>query len=83
MKDDKENIPKEVVRQTNSYLRYMGLGTQLGLTILAGALIGKWLDNKFEMPKPYLTTFFSLFFLAGGFYVFLRDLIKISKNKQQ
>lgn len=43
--------------------------------IVIGALLGKWLDNKFE-TGVILTTFSTLLFVALSLYVALKDFVK-------
>ncbi|MBP7184600.1 MAG: AtpZ/AtpI family protein [Saprospiraceae bacterium] len=75
-----EQSNKNKNRTTNDYLRYSGMAIQIGLTILVGAYIGKWLDKYFETPKPYFTTAFCLFFTFAAMYLNLRDILFDPKN---
>lgn len=61
----------------SSAAKYMFLGTQLAVTILAGAFFGKWLDDKFS-SSPFLIILCSFTFATVGFYQF----IKQTKNSQ-
>lgn len=63
-------------RPASHYLKYTGIVFQMGATIATGAFSGRWLDNYFDLPKPYLTIVLSLFAIFGGFYLIIKDLTK-------
>jgi uncharacterized membrane protein YfcA len=48
----------------------------MGLIILAGAFIGKKLDERFQFQRPYLTVVFSLFAISAALYLSLKDLFR-------
>jgi uncharacterized membrane protein YfcA len=54
------------------------MAIQLGGTIAIGALIGRKLDQYFELDKPLLTALFALVATIGGIYLLVNGLI----NKQ-
>lgn len=69
---------------TNTYREvgpYLGLGSQLAVTIVALFFLGKWLDEKFEL-FPLLTI--SLSFLGGfaGIYNFIKTVLNMNKKKK-
>jgi F0F1-type ATP synthase assembly protein I len=53
---------------------YLGLGTALVAPIVAGALIGRWLDVRYDW-HPVATVVGSLMGMAIGFYHFLRTAL--------
>lgn len=54
--------------KTRSYLKYSGLAFQLAGLIIAGLLIGRWLDNLLHLEKPYITMLLILVFFSGYMY---------------
>jgi F0F1-type ATP synthase assembly protein I len=61
-----------------AYAKYSAMAIQLGGTIAIGALIGRKLDQYFELDKPLLTALFALVATIGGIYLLVNGLI----NKQ-
>lgn len=55
--------------------KYSGLAFQIGFIILAGALLGKWLDRYFQLPKPVFTLCLSLLSVFAALYLSLKDFI--------
>jgi F0F1-type ATP synthase assembly protein I len=78
MNEEEENNLAKTYRDVGPYL---GLGTQLAVTIVALFFLGKWLDEKFEI-FPLLTI--SLSFLGGfaGIYNFIRSVLLINKKNK-
>ena len=56
-------------------MKYAGMATQLAVSIGACALLGRYLDGRFE-TNPILTVVLSLFGVFGGLYVALKDFIR-------
>ncbi len=63
----------------NSWVSYLGLGTQLAASVVLMALIGIWLDGKFG-TRPILTVVLSFVGIIGGMYNFIKYVLK-SNNK--
>ena len=66
--------------QDNDWIEYLGLGTQLAVTVTAMVLLGVWLDGKFN-TRPVLTVVFSFIGVAGGMYSFIKSVIKSDHKK--
>ena len=60
---------------------YLGLGTQLAVTIVLMFFLGRWLDGELE-TSPLLTICFS--FLGGfaGIYNFIRAVLNLNKRNK-
>ncbi len=61
---------------------YMGLGTQLAVTMVLMFFVGKWLDGELN-TFPWLTIIFSF---LGGFaaiYNFIKEVLKINDEKKK
>ena len=63
-------------KNVNNFLKFSGLGLQMGLTIAIFAGIGYWLDQKFETKQPYFTAGLALFGVFGGIYSVIKQLPK-------
>lgn len=59
----------------NSWVEYLGLGTQLAASVVIMVFIGVWLDKKFN-TEPILTLVFSFVGVIGGLYNFIKAVIK-------
>jgi F0F1-type ATP synthase assembly protein I len=64
---------------TASALRYTAIATMLPASILAGYLIGHWLDEW--LGTSYLMIVFLLLGIAGGFAQLIRQLMRDSGSK--
>lgn len=61
---------------------YLGLGTQLAVTMIVMVFLGYWLDEKLN-TSPLLLIFFSL---LGGFaaiYNFIKTVIELGKKEKR
>jgi len=66
-------------KSQKTFLRYLGLGSQL-LVMLAGAVFGGiWLDEKFDI-SPLFTCALPLLVLVGVFYSLIRQTTKKNKD---
>ncbi|MEO6190892.1 MAG: AtpZ/AtpI family protein [Saprospiraceae bacterium] len=57
----------------NAYLKYAGMAFQFFGILAVGAFAGRYLDNKFQFDKPYLTLTLVLFIFAALIYRILVD----------
>jgi len=60
---------------------YLGLGTQLAVTIVLMFFLGRWLDGELD-TEPVLTICFS--FLGGfaGIYNFIRAVLNLNERNK-
>jgi F0F1-type ATP synthase assembly protein I len=56
------------------YLKYSGLAFQLAAVVLAGILIGGWLDKQFMLQKPLFTMLLVMIFFGGFMYKLYKEL---------
>ncbi|MGB0933053.1 MAG: AtpZ/AtpI family protein [Lishizhenia sp.] len=64
----------------DAYLRFSGLAIQMGVTITAGALFGKWLDEKQGNQTPVWTLILVLFTVFGSLYLVIKEVIRLGKK---
>ena len=61
---------------SNKYMRYMGAGTQMLVTIAGGVLLGNWLDKTLHTTTPWYSIGCSLLFIFAEIYLLIRSLPK-------
>ena len=63
-----------------NYARFSVIAAQMGVTIFAGAYLGKWLDTKFPMDEKWFTVVFTILAVAISLFNVLRQVNKINKE---
>lgn len=61
-------------RKGNNALKYINLGTTLGVAIAAGVFGGQKLDEKFGLEKPLITIAGALLGITTGLWMVIKDL---------
>lgn len=56
--------------------KYSGMGVQLFGSCLLGALVGRWLDEKYHMERPLFAVFLTVLFLFAALYSIYKQLLK-------
>lgn len=76
---------KETKRNGNAtkYLRFSGLGIQMGIIIGGFAWLGSYLDDKYNNKTPWWTLGLSLFGVASALYLMIKEVIKMSKENEE
>ncbi|WP_026997007.1 AtpZ/AtpI family protein [Flectobacillus major] len=67
---------KDETPNSNKYMRYMGAGTQMLVTIAGGVFLGNWLDKTFHTTTPWYSISCSLIFICAAIYLLIRSLPK-------
>ncbi len=75
-------MSKKSKGQLNKYIRFTGIGFQLGATIYLAVYLGKKLDNYFLMEKKLFTLGFILIGLIASIWSIVKQLEKISNEQQ-
>jgi F0F1-type ATP synthase assembly protein I len=57
-------------------------GLQLGISVIAMALLGWWLDDRWK-TTPWLTLVGVVFGFGSGLYQFIKTVNKISKEEEK
>ncbi len=70
-----DNKEKNKQENDKSWLNYVGLGTQLAITVTAMTFLGVWLDKKFN-TQPVLTVICAFFGITAGIYNFIKTVLK-------
>ncbi len=64
--------------ENGNWGRYLGWGMEIAAGVGLGCLIGYWLDEKLGWT-PWGMVAFSMLGLAGGFYLLVKDVMKMNK----
>ena len=59
-----------------AYGKYMNAGFQLVSPVLAGVLLGSWLDNHYQTTNMLYTIICSVSAIIAGLYLFLKQFLK-------
>lgn len=65
------------------YVKYSGFAIQMGVTIFAGAYLGKYLDAKYPMEKKWFTMLFTVLAVFLSLFNLLRQLKNDEKKRKQ
>ena len=74
----KKNQP---LKKSNKFARFSGMAFQMLITILVGAFIGQYLDNKFPNENSIYTLVFSLLFIGASLYTIIKQAIKLGNDE--
>jgi len=66
---NKENAPLK------NYIKYSGFAFQLAASIVIALFIGKWLDEKLNVSKPYFSAFLAFFAVVGMLYHLIKSIL--------
>lgn len=73
----KKNVNK---KQLNKFLRFSGIGLQMGLTIYLSSELGKWLDSKYINQHQMYTKICAIVGIFASIYSVIRQVTNLSKN---
>lgn len=63
------------------WMRYAGMGVELGGAIIGFTLVGLWIDHRFgTQPKGVMIG--AVLGIVGGMYNFLRQAVLLTKEQQ-
>lgn len=74
--EQKDNLKKS----TNVYLRFAGLGIQMGAIIGGFTWLGNFIDNKQQNATPGWTVGLALFGIFAAFYLLFKEVKNLSKD---
>ena len=55
----------------------------MGVTIFAGAYLGKWLDEKYATEKNWFTMICTIAAVAISLYMVLKQIKKVNESDEQ
>ena len=70
-------------KNTNKYLRFSSVGIQMGVIIGGFAWLGNYLDDSYQNKTAWWTLGLSLFGVAAGMYLMIKEVIKMSKDNEK
>lgn len=63
------------------FARLSGIGFQMGATIFLGAMLGKYLDERFPSNKKWFTIGCTLLSVAIALYMVLKQVNRLNENE--
>jgi len=57
------------------------VATQMGVTIFLGASLGKYLDERYSMLKPWFTVSLTLFSLLVSLFSVIKQVNKLNNDE--
>ena len=86
MKIEKKNQEKKRFKANPNIIKelapYMNLGVQIAVSVSLGALLGWWLDGKFD-TEPIMILIFSFIGIIVGFYSFFKTVFDLEKKRKK
>jgi ATP synthase protein I len=73
---------KNAPQKTKAYIRFSGLGLQMGAIIAVFTWLGTYLDDKQANKTPVWTIVLSLFGVFGAMYLVFKEVKKINKEQE-
>lgn len=67
-------------KKSNAYVRYSSMGLQMGIIIGFFTWLGTYLDKKQMNDTPVWTIVLSLFGVAGGLYLIIKEVTKMNQD---
>lgn len=74
---------KSKKEQLKTYARFSGVAIQMGAIITGCALLGSWLDKKYNPKGQLYTLVFTLFGVFAAMYLVIKEVINISKKQDE
>lgn len=82
MKEDSNKIKKSFSESMSQVGPYLGLGTQLAITIVILTFLGIFLDDKLH-TKPVFILICTFFGAFAGLYNFLKSITQLEKKTKK
>jgi hypothetical protein len=67
-------------QSAKTFVRFTGIGLQLGITIYLGGLLGEWLDNNHPVDDVSFHKICTMFAVVGGTVSVIIQVIKFGKK---
>lgn len=78
----KPNSDDSISKSFRDVAPYMGLGFQLGVTIVVMFLVGDWIDGEYN-TKPTWTLVLGSFGIFSGMYHFIKTVMNLQKKERK
>jgi len=72
-------MTQEKKKGRNQFLRFIGFGLQMGITIYLGHFFGSWLDVKLDSPGEWYSKGLTLFAVIASTYLIIKEVSKLSQ----
>lgn len=69
-------------RSRARYLALTGIAAQMGVTIVAGGYLGKYLDSVYPNEKQWFTIGITLFSVAVALYIVLKQVNRLNQKDE-
>ena len=80
--NQKKNVLSNINESYRQFAPYLGLGTQMVVTILLLTFLGKYADDHYQ-TKPLYTVIGALLGATAGFYTMIRSLLSLFKKDKK
>lgn len=77
-----EEPKKKEDNPLRKYVRFSTVALQMGIVIAAGALGGRWIDQKQGDEFPLWTLILTLIAIFGSLFQVIREVIKMGKEDE-
>lgn len=67
----------------NTFARFSTVGIQMGVIIAGFAWLGNFLDERYQSETPWWTLGLTLFGVAAGLTLVIREAIKMSNRNDE
>lgn len=78
-----KKILKPENKQVSNFVRFSGLGLQMGVAIFLMNYLGQWLDKTYPSKTFNYTNILTLFAVFGTTYSVIRQVIKLGKDSDE
>lgn len=72
----------EKSKNSRTFLKFTGLGVQLGLSIFLGNMLGKWLDTQYPNDGDWWEKGVTIFVVFGSIFSIIRQVNKITQDQE-
>lgn len=72
----------EKTKNSRTFLKFTGLGVQLGLSIYLGNMLGKWLDTQYPNDAGWWEKGVTMFVIFGSIFSIIRQVNKITQDQE-
>ena len=81
MSKKNEASKKKSNNTLKNFAVFTGIAAQMGLTIFAGAYLGKYIDQEYPSDKKWFTMLFTLLGVGISLYAVLKQINKFNDKK--